>query len=1058
MSPSMVRWLRSGSALACVFVCGCGGDPETVSSAQTRPVASNPAPASGGPRKLFDPPPPIPSEAERDSLRRIDAANDDWPLEAIHDSLKPRLERLARTLWGVEAAPLEELLDPAFDGATPLVPELERAFGNGNFEVRRASVAAAKLGAVADWSVASEPLRAPFAGVQPIVRVEIDRIERDGSGFVTLVRARAWARVGDGAVEQAATWSVRWSAAGEQAPASVRSLEVHEFEQCTARVTNLTDQTARWLGTPAWLEREVQHGLGDSTRRVDRALGNEYLGLHGLAVGDVDGDGLEDVYVGAPAGFPNRLLLQNADGSVRDASVESKLALLDGCRSALIVDIDGDRDQDVLVALGSKLLVAYNDGQCVFAEQQVLGGPETGEAEIYSLSAADPDRDGDLDVYCCRYVRGGMIGGVPAPYHEAQNGAPNLYWRNEGGRRFRNATNEVGLGAGNTSYSLSALWHDVDRDGDVDLYVANDFGSNQLFLNDGGTFHEDARARGASDTAASMGLASADFDLDGLDDLYVSNMHSDAGLRLVAQHERFLGGRHPELLGTYRDHARGNTLLRGLGDGRFEDVSAKMGASIAGWSWGGVFTDLDNDAYEDLLVPNGFVTGSDERDLESFFWRRVVSQSPSDARPDEAYRQGWATLQSAILNSGLSYNGRERNTAFRNLGGERFVDASACVGFDAIADSRAVALCDWDDDGRVDALLRSRTGPRLQFLRNQTPQPGHFASFRLSATQGHPDAIGARVELTAGGKTRSKTVHAGEGLLAQSSRRLQFGLGDAERIDTLVVHWTDGSTSRFANLGVDKRYSITQGQPEPRELAPRTLRTFGQSGAAPLALVNDPVKRFVLVEKLPLGPLALPNFDAAPRTVANFVGSSLVIGLFSVRDAASLAAAQRLVEGRTRLERAGAKLALLSIDAGPDLAAARRWAQERGLTQVAGAADGELRLRLEVLYTEVLSDVTGLELPQTLLLDTAGQWTVGYAGEVELGTLEADLAALAQLDPRTRLTARMLGGRWVLRPGRDWATLAAVFREIGAPELASLFASLAPGPSQSGGAPQAMGK
>lgn len=1058
MSPSMVRWLRSGSALACVFVFGCGGDPETVSNAQSRAPVSAPGVVAGGPRKLFDPPRPAPAEWELDNLRRIDAANDDWPLEAAHDSLKPRLERLARTLWGVESAPVEELLDPSFDGATPLAPALELEFGDGNFEVRRARAGANELAPVPNWNAACEALRKPFVGVRPNVRVEIDSIEREGAGFVTLVRARAWARVGEGAAEQAATWRVHWSATGELAPASVRALEVLEFEACTTRVTSLSDQTARWLGTPAWLEREVRHGLGDSAQRVDRTLGNEYLGLHGLALGDVDGDGLEDVYVCAPAGFPNRLLLQNPDGTVRDASAESKLAILDGCRSALIVDIDGDRDQDVLVALGSRLLVAYNDGQGVFGEQQVLGGAETGEAEIYSMAAADPDSDGDLDVYCCRYVRGGMIGGVPAPYHEAQNGAPNLYWRNEGNRRFRHATQEVGLGSPNAGYSLSALWHDFDRDGDLDLYVANDFGSNHLYVNDGGSFREDARTRGADDTAAGMGLASADFDLDGFDDLYVSNMHSDAGLRLVAQREHFLGGRHPELLDAYRRHARGNTLLRGLGNGRFEDVSERVGASIAGWSWGGVFTDLDNDAWEDLLVPNGFVTGSDARDLESFFWRRVVSRSPADARPDEPYRQGWATLQSAILDSGLSYNGRERNTAFRNLGGGRFVDASACSGFDAVADSRAVAMGDWDDDGRVDALLRSRTGPRLQFLRNQSEKSGHFASFRLVATNGHPDAIGARVELTAGGKTRSKTVHAGDGLLAQSSRRVQFGLGAAERIESLVVHWTDGSTSRFESLAVDRRFSITQGQAAPQELAPRTLRTFAQAGAAPIATVNGSVERFVLVEKLPLAPLSLPSFDGPPRTVASFAGSNLVVALFSVRDAGSLAAAQRLVDARTRLERAGAKLALLSIDAGPELAAARRWAQERGLLKVAGAADGELRLRLEVLYTEVLGDVTGLELPQALLLDNAGQWTVGYAGAVELTTLESDLAALAQLEPRTRLTARLLGGRWVLRPGRDWATLAAVFREIGAPELAGLFASLVPAAPQSGGTPQAMGK
>ncbi|MCH7813967.1 MAG: VCBS repeat-containing protein, partial [Planctomycetes bacterium] len=170
------------------------------------------------------------------------------------------------------------------------------------------------------------------------------------------------------------------------------------------------------------------------------------------------------------------------------------------------------------------------------------------------------------------------------------------------------------LAANNARFSLAASWFDYDGDGDSDLYVANDFGPNGLYRNDGGRFVEVAAQAGAEDQAAGMGVTFADFDLDGDVDLYVSNMFSSAGQRIAFQ-PRFMSDRAPSDLLGVRRHALGNTLLANRGDGTFEDVSDRTGVRMGRWAWGAMFVDLNNDAYDDLVVPNGFLTNRVKDDL-----------------------------------------------------------------------------------------------------------------------------------------------------------------------------------------------------------------------------------------------------------------------------------------------------------------------------------------------------------------------------------------------------------------------------------------------------------
>ena len=186
--------------------------------------------------------------------------------------------------------------------------------------------------------------------------------------------------------------------------------------------------------------------------------------------------------------------------------------------------------------------------------------------------------------------------------------------RNEGGWRFTDATRQSGLDENNSRFSFAAAWEDYDNDGDMDLYVANDFGRNNLYRNEEGHFTDVAPAAGVEDVGAGMGVSWSDYDRDGDMDLYVSNMFSSAGNRVTYQ-RRFKPETEEDTRALFQHHARGNTLFRNAGDGSFVDVSEATGVTMGRWAWGNNFIDINNDGLDDIVVANGFITGEDPDDL-----------------------------------------------------------------------------------------------------------------------------------------------------------------------------------------------------------------------------------------------------------------------------------------------------------------------------------------------------------------------------------------------------------------------------------------------------------
>ena len=186
---------------------------------------------------------------------------------------------------------------------------------------------------------------------------------------------------------------------------------------------------------------------------------------------------------------------------------------------------------------------------------------------------------------------------------------------NDGRFGFRDRAADLGLDVNNQRFSFAAAWEDFDQDGDPDLYVANDFGRNNLYRNDGGRFVDVAAQMGVEDISAGMGVSWADVNGDGWMDLHVANMFSSAGNRVTYQREFLAGvGSDAELAG-YRRHARGDSLFLNRSGVGFEDVSLEAGISVGRWAWGAIFMELNNDGLPDLFVPNGFVTNERSDDL-----------------------------------------------------------------------------------------------------------------------------------------------------------------------------------------------------------------------------------------------------------------------------------------------------------------------------------------------------------------------------------------------------------------------------------------------------------
>ncbi|HEX6772465.1 MAG TPA: CRTAC1 family protein, partial [Acidobacteriaceae bacterium] len=718
-------------------------------------------------------------------LRLVPPGSDQYVTEGYAFSIQTALDRWSDALRASarDHATLAAMLDPAIHAASLESADttlrdsqglqiVRRSFTGGTAagrdgflrgmdrwlaDLTRIEVAEFQITALEQTSTA--PLKAHLEIRYDLVCVRADQTREERVG----VWRTEWTR------DSAAGWKAnRWEAVGETVS------RAHG---------GFADVSRHALGGIDSYERQMLHGSDYWRTVLDGACGVDVYGNNGIAAGDFDNDGFDDLYVCQPAGLPNRLYRNRGDGAFEDVTDKAGVGVLDNTACALFADFRNKGLQDLLVVCGSGPLLFLNQGDGTFAiKRDAFQFARVPEGTFTHAAIADYDRDGRLDIYFClySYYLGLDQYHYPVPYFDARNGPANFLLHNEGDGRFVDRTQAAGLNAENDRYSFACAWGSSGPGGLPDLYVANDFGRGNLYRNNGnGTFTAASSQAQVQKAGAGMSAAWSDFDNDGHQDIYAANMWSAAGQRVAGQ-KMFHQKAGEEIRNLYRRHACGNSLYRNLGNGSFEEIGERAGVAMGRWSWSSDFWDFDHDGYPDLYVANGYVSAPDKSgDLASFFWRQVVGKSPDDATPTPAYEHGWQALNE-LIRSDRSWNGYERNVMFANNRDGTFAEVSGAVGLDFAEDGRSFALADIDHDGRLEVVLRNRNAPQLRILHNNMPELGHSIAFRLSGKQSNRDGIGAAVTVEAGELRQTKYLQAGSGFLSQHSKELFFGLGTHE--------------------------------------------------------------------------------------------------------------------------------------------------------------------------------------------------------------------------------------------------------------------------------------
>jgi hypothetical protein len=510
---------------------------------------------------------------------------------------------------------------------------------------------------------------------------------------------------------------------------------------------------------PLFKETAIFHGIDfveTSGSREKRYL-FESKGA-GVAVADVNGDGWDDIYFlngGPDPARPNDpvpincLYRNNGNGTFHDDTHRSGLGVPGYSTAAAFADYDNDGDVDCYVCNHGPNQLFQNDGTGAFTDVTSQSG--TGDPRMSTASAfGDVDGDGDLDLFVCNYAHiTAAIADRKGTWfnfsgHNAFLGPlsydaeADVLYINNGNGTFSDETTSRGITPIAEGCGLGALFTDLDDDGDLDLFVGNDAAADCLYINDGtGYFEESALLAGLGLTdsgiaLASMGIAAADFDCDNDIDLFVAGFE-----------------------GEY------NSLFQNNGEMNFADVTTLSHCgenSLLLVTFGAVAADFNNDFWPDIFTANGHVYP-------------IVDLVPQC--------QGYALPSQLLLNHGKAL----------------FTDVSDKAGpdFTQKAVSRGAAVLDFDRDGDVDIIVNNLDGP-AQLFENQST-PGNRLQIALQTETGAP-AFGARVELTAEGRTQRQELHSSASFLSQNSAVLHFGLGNASH-PQITVHWPDGKIEVF---------------------------------------------------------------------------------------------------------------------------------------------------------------------------------------------------------------------------------------------------------------------
>ena len=546
----------------------------------------------------------------------------------------------------------------------------------------------------------------------------------------------------------------------------------------------------------------------------------------GVAAGDINKDGLVDLYFSGLDGG-NVLYKNLGDWKFEDVTAEAgaDIALADQFSTgATFADIDGDNDQDLLVSgLSSGVKLFINDGTGQFTNITGSAGLKS-EYGTYSLALADVEGDGDLDLYATNYRsetlrdRGGditleMVDGklsIPKELRDRivivdgglkEYGEPDFLYINDGNGHFTPASwtdgtflDEDGnkLEGPPLDWGLSVTFRDMDKDGDPDIYVCNDFWTpERIWINDGnGKFKAIDKLALRNTSATSMGVDFSDIDRDGDFDFFAVDMLSrEHKLRKMQ-----MGTMKPTPVSIgeidNRPQIMRNTLFLNRGDNTYAEIANLSGLEDSEWSWAPVFIDIDLDGYEDIFITNGNVRDVQDSDTIN----HVKSLKLQDA---EAQRK---TL--------LLYPKLEtQNLAYRNSGDLTFEEVSSDWGLDLKVMSHGAALGDFDNDGDLDMVLNNLE-QQASVYRNDSPAPR--VAVRLKGLQPNTQGIGAEVKLTGGPVEQSTEVFSGGRYLSGSDPIVTFAAGQAKDGMSIEVIWRNGKKSIINDVKANHIYLIDE--------------------------------------------------------------------------------------------------------------------------------------------------------------------------------------------------------------------------------------------------------
>ena len=988
-------------------------------------------------------------------LRKVPAGFDEFVTEKYHDHIALVLrEWRSQLLQGPQnVGTLGKIFSTDFSGESPTSTEWSPVYEGPPIQVWKARFASAPmLGRnefLTQWraslSAFSKIITAEFQVTSIHATPEATSVSGQSQLLETVLRFELVGTGKDFHREQrVGNWQMSWRLSPSE-ELKLLSWKVLADTRSRSMAPVFIDVAKHAFGGNQSYDSQLLHGTDYWRTVLDGASGIDIYGHNGVSAADIDGDGFDDLYICQPAGLPNRLFRNRGDGTFEDITEHSGLGVLENTSCALFADFQNSGRQDVIVVCSNGPLLFENIGDGKFrAKPDAFHFATPPQGTFMGAAIADYDRDGWLDIYFCLYAfyQGASQYRYPMPYYDAENGPPNFMMRNNRDGTFADVTKQCGLDQNNTRFSFCCAWGDYNGDQPPDLYVVNDFGRKNLYRSNGrGTFTDAAPEAGVEDVGAGMSGCWHDFANNGHQSLYVADMWTAAGLR-VSDQNNFQRDSSKNIRGLYLKHAMGNSLFKNTGTGHFVDATTRSGTGMGRWAWSGDAWDFNHDGFLDLYIANGMISGETREDLNSFFWRQVVANSPGGPRPNHTYELAWNAINE-LIRSDANWSGFERNVFYLNNRNGTFSDVSGIVGLDCLEDSRTFVLADFDHDGRQELLLKNRNSPQLRYFKNVIPDLAPAITFRLTGKKSNRDAIGACVTVETESGKQTRYLQAGSGFLAQHSKELFFGLGKAKGPVRASIQWPSGLLQNLDDLRPNHRVWVEEGIPPSRiepfaKLSERSPHFNDESSSKADVLP-------VAAESWLLAPVEAPDFSLPTsggelEALSTRRGKPTLLCFFSASQANSEDQLKQLQKVTLQWGTEGLQVVLIDVDAGQSVDQVKTLQPNPASAFSILQATPDVLAIYNLLFRSLFDRHRDLSLPTSFLIDASGNIVKIYQRIIDGEKIGQDFKNIPGTDAeRIAKALPFKGADTGYAVGRNYLSLGSMFFERGYVEASESF-------------------